>query len=152
MLLHAHVCVYIYDLLLFSSLEIKTKFRIKYQIMIMLKFKHLILVLFLVLHYRTHQASSDLPMEHSKITSLPPVQDSCVISCAQQPPPPPPKTVYCSRASSPPPPAKFMYVTGVPGELYRTEPVDQLGYYSSANRISVKYIVVMTIIVGLELL
>ncbi|CAA7032787.1 unnamed protein product [Microthlaspi erraticum] len=94
-------------------------------------------------------------MEHSKITTLPPVQDSCVNSCAQPPPLPPPsprKPLYCSRSSSPPPPAKFMYDTGVPGELYRTEPIDQWGYYSSANRISVKYLVVMIIIVGLELL
>ncbi|ESQ49765.1 hypothetical protein EUTSA_v10021775mg [Eutrema salsugineum] len=111
-----------------------------------MKPKPLIIVssMFLVLHCLTYQANSDSPLEHTET----PVRDSCVNSCAQPkplplPPPPPPKTVYCSRSSSPPPPAKYMYVTGVPGELYRTEPNDQWSYYSSANRNSVQCILVI---------
>ncbi|CAE5965967.1 unnamed protein product [Arabidopsis arenosa] len=88
--------------------------------------------MFLVLHYLTNQANSDSSLEHTGITTpLPP------------PPPPPRKSTYCSRSSSSPPPPTYMYVTGVPGELYRTEPDDQWGYYSSANRNLVKCLMVI---------
>ncbi|KFK37777.1 hypothetical protein AALP_AA3G028000 [Arabis alpina] len=102
----------------------------------------------LVLHYLTDQANSDSTLKHTKFTTLSPVQDSCVSSCAQPPPllsPPPPK-VYCTRSSSAPPPPSYMYVTGVPGELYRTEPDDQYGYYSSANRNLAKCLLVILIV------
>uniref|UniRef100_A0A0D3B9J0 Uncharacterized protein n=1 Tax=Brassica oleracea var. oleracea TaxID=109376 RepID=A0A0D3B9J0_BRAOL len=74
----------------------------------------------------TYHVNSASPLEHTET----PAQESCFSSCAQ---PPAPKKVYCRRSSSPPPPAKYMYITGVPGELYRTGPGDQWGYYSSAN-------------------
>ncbi|VVA96315.1 unnamed protein product [Arabis nemorensis] len=106
----------------------------------------------LALHCLTDQASSDSTLKHTKFTTLSPVQDSCVNSCAHESPPllppPPPKTVYCSRSSSAPPPPSYMYVTGVPGELYRTEPDDQWGYYSSANRNLVKCLLVIIVLVG----
>ncbi|KAL9827462.1 putative short-chain dehydrogenase/reductase SDR, NAD(P)-binding domain superfamily [Arabidopsis thaliana] len=92
--------------------------------MIMMKLKPLILVfflMFLVLHYLTNQTNSDSYLGgHTGITT--PLR------------PPPPRKTYCSRSSSSPPPPKYMYVTGVPGELYRTEPDDQWGYNSSVNR------------------
>lgn len=149
-ILHMYVFIYmIYSS--FSSLEIKRHFPL-IMIMIMLKPKALTLVflsMLLVLHYLTDQAISDSPLEHTGITTLPPVQDSCVNSCAQSPPllpPPPPKTGYCRRSYSAPPPPKYMYVTGVPGELYRTEPDDQWGYYSSANQNSVKCLLIIVIV------
>lgn len=120
--------------------------------MILMKPKSPILVffsMFFVLHSLTNIANSVSTMEHSKITTPPPVQDSCVNSCDQSPPLLPllpPKSVYCIRSSSSPPPPKYMYVTGVPGELYRTEPDDQWGYYSSANRNSVKSLLVIVIV------
>ncbi|CAL9219414.1 unnamed protein product, partial [Arabidopsis halleri] len=89
--------------------------------------------MFLVLNYLTNQANSDSSLEHTGITT-------------PLPPPPPRKSTYCSRSSSSPPPPKYMYVTGVPGELYRTEPDDQWGYYSSANRNLVKCLMVIVIV------
>ncbi|KAL1211490.1 hypothetical protein V5N11_023503 [Cardamine amara subsp. amara] len=104
--------------------------------------------MFFVLHSLTNLAYSisSSTMEHTKITTSPPVQDSCVNSCDQSPSLPPPRSVYCSRSSSSPPPPKYMYVTGVPGELYRTEPDDQWGYYSNANRNWVKPLLVIVIV------
>ncbi|XP_021904597.1 probable inactive serine/threonine-protein kinase slob2 [Carica papaya] len=66
----------------------------------------------------------------------------CVDPCAQlppppppppspPPPPPPPKTVYCNPVAPPPP--RFIYVTGVPGQLYYTD-ADEWGFYSGAGR------------------
>lgn len=106
----------------------------------MLNPKPLVMVfsMFLVLQCLTYQANSASPLEHTET----PVQESCVSSCAQ---PPPPKKVYCRRSSSPPPPSKYMYITGVPGELYRTEP-DQWGYYSSANKNTIKSLLVIVIV------
>ncbi|KAF8049385.1 hypothetical protein N665_2223s0012 [Sinapis alba] len=108
----------------------------------MLNPKPLVIIfsMFLVLQCLTYQANSASPLEHTET----PVQESCVSSCAQ---PPPPKKVYCRRSSSPPPPAKYMYITGVPGELYRTEPDDQWGYYSSANQNTIKSLLVIVILI-----
>lgn len=124
--------IYMHYKCYFPSLEIKRHFPL---IMMMMKLKPLVIVffsMFLVLHYLTNQANSDSSLEHTGITT--PL------------PPPPPRKTYCSRSSSSPPPPKYMYVTGVPGELYRTEPDDQWGYYSSANRNLVKCLMVIVIV------
>ncbi|CAN8260565.1 unnamed protein product [Cochlearia groenlandica] len=78
----------------------------------------------------TNHVNLDSPLKHTEITTMPP-----------------PKTpYYCTRSSSSPPPPQFMHVTGVPGELYRTEPDNQWGYYSSANRNSIKCFLVIIIV------
>lgn len=122
------MCFMIFFIVNFPSSKIKRRFLLVI-ILIMLNPKPLVRVLsmFLVFQSLTYHVNSASPLEHTETT----VQESCVSSCAQ---PPPPKKVYCRRSSSPPPPAKYMYITGVPGELYRTEPDDQWGYYSSANQ------------------
>ncbi|KAF5479979.1 hypothetical protein F2P56_000759 [Juglans regia] len=71
----------------------------------------------------------------------------CVNPCAQQqmplpPPPPPPappknpSTQYCTPLAPPlpPPPPRFIYVTGVPGNLYETDPYNTWVYYSGAGQ------------------
>lgn len=147
--MHMHV-VYIYIFFIVLSQVLILHFPSN-MIIIMMKAKPLILVffsMFIVLHCLTNQANSDSPLEHTAITTTqPPVRDSCVNSCAQPPPlPPPPRKTYCSRSFSSPPPPKYMYMTGVPGELYRTESDDQWGYYSSANQNSVKCLLVIVIV------
>ncbi|XP_041002387.1 probable pathogenesis-related protein ARB_02861 [Juglans microcarpa x Juglans regia] len=71
----------------------------------------------------------------------------CANPCAQQqmplpPPPPPPappknpSTQYCTPLTPPlpPPPPRFIYVTGVPGNLYETDPYNTWVYYSGAGQ------------------
>jgi len=128
--------MYALYVLFFANLEIKRHFPLIIIIMIMMKLKPLILVffsMFLVLHYLTNQTNSDSYLGgHTGITT--PLR------------PPPPRKTYCSKSSSSPPPPKYMYVTGVPGELYRTEPDDQWGYNSSVNRNLVKCLLVIVIV------
>ncbi|KAJ0042303.1 hypothetical protein Pint_18630 [Pistacia integerrima] len=56
----------------------------------------------------------------------------CVNPCDQlpPPPPPPPKTTYCPPLAPPPP--RFIYVTGMPGQIYQTA-ADTWGFYSRAE-------------------
>lgn len=121
------MCFMIFFIVKFPSIKIKRRFLLVI-ILIMLNPIPLVIVfsMFLVLQCFTYHVNSASPLEHTET----PAQESCFSSCAQ---PPAPKKVYCRRSSSPPPPAKYMYITGVPGELYRTGPGDQWGYYSSAN-------------------
>ncbi|GAV73126.1 hypothetical protein CFOL_v3_16613 [Cephalotus follicularis] len=50
------------------------------------------------------------------------------------PPPPPPKNAYCAPCTLPPPPPRFIYVTGVPGNLYPSTDTNEWTFYSSARR------------------
>lgn len=116
--------------------------------------KLLILHLFLFISFSS-PISATLP-EKLEQTSVPQEADTeikcgtcpCVNPCAQQlppppppppppsPPPPPPKnpsTPYCAPLAPPPP--RFIYVTGVPGDLYVTNPSNTWVYnYSGAGR------------------
>ncbi|XVE72187.1 hypothetical protein DITRI_Ditri11bG0018800 [Diplodiscus trichospermus] len=67
----------------------------------------------------------------------------CVNPCGQQslppppppPRPPPPRFTYCNPPPVSPPPPRFYYVTGVPGQLYTTDPDhDRWTFFSNAGR------------------
>ncbi|XP_062152064.1 uncharacterized protein LOC133860490 [Alnus glutinosa] len=115
---------------------------------------HKLLMLHLFLFISFSSPTSATLSEKLDQTSVPQEADTeikcgtcpCVNPCAQQLPPPPPppppppaapknpSTPYCTPLAPPPPP-RFIYVTGVPGDLYVTDPAyNTWVYYSGVGR------------------
>ncbi|KAL5743418.1 hypothetical protein ACOSQ2_026534 [Xanthoceras sorbifolium] len=119
----------------------------------------MMIIILLIISSFTIQASATLSKKLDQEQLLVPPPDynyngikcgtcPCVNPCGQlpppppsppppPPPPPPPKTPSCPQQQQlPPPPPRFIYVTGVPGEIYQTE-VDNWGFFSRSAECNV---------------